>query len=159
VAVLAIDDHVAEIDSHAHVDGPIVGQPSIALCHAALQTDRARYRIDHAAELGQQSVAHQLEDSALVFGDLRLEQLLSMGPEPLERTRLVLLHEAAVTDYVGSKNGGKMALGAFLGHVSECLWRTESARLYWCLVGKSIALQFSASGQPEKCWSVSDRSG
>jgi hypothetical protein len=33
-----------------------------------------------------------------------------MCPQALERARFVLLHEPAVADYVGSHNGGELAL-------------------------------------------------
>ena len=42
--------------------------------------------------------------------DLRFEQLLAMCPQALERADLVLLHEPAVPDHVGSHDGGELAL-------------------------------------------------
>ena len=52
----------------------------IALGQAILQGDRALDGVDHAPEFGQQAVAHQLEDAAVVGGDFRFEQLLTVGP-------------------------------------------------------------------------------
>ena len=46
---------------------------------------------------------------AVVLLDFRLEQLLAVCPQTFERTRFVLLHEPAVTDHVGGKNGRKLA--------------------------------------------------
>ena len=68
---------------------------SVALGHTALHGDRARHRIDDTAEFRQKAVAHQLEDAAVVPGDLRLEQLLAVRAQALEGIRLILLHEAA----------------------------------------------------------------
>jgi hypothetical protein len=53
VAVLALDDHVAEIDAEPHVDALPVGEATVALRHAALKRYGAFHRIDHAAELGK----------------------------------------------------------------------------------------------------------
>src|SRR6185503_8913582 len=90
VPVLAFDDHFAEIDADAHLNAPVLGYIRIALSHLALKHCRALDRVHNAPELGQQPVAHQLEDAAMVFGDLRLEQLFSVRTQAVERVRLVL---------------------------------------------------------------------
>jgi hypothetical protein len=107
VAVLALDDHVAEIDAHARVDALVFGEAIVAPGHGALERDRAFHHIDDTAELGQQPVAHQLEDAAVMLLDLRLEQFLAVHPEPLERAGLVRLHEPAVAGDVGGKDSGE----------------------------------------------------
>src|SRR5262249_22964753 len=81
----------------------------VTQCHLALQDDRALHRLDDAGELGQQTVAHQLEDAAMVAGDLWLEQILAMGSQAGECPSLVLLHKAGVADYIGRPDGGKLA--------------------------------------------------
>jgi hypothetical protein len=48
-----------------------------------------------------------------VLADLRFEQFLAVDTEPLEGVRLVPLHEAAVTDHVGGKDGRELS---GLGH-------------------------------------------
>ena len=60
------------------------GNGGVALGQAALQADRAFDRVDDAAELGQQAVAHQLEDAPVMARDLRLEQLLAARLQPLD---------------------------------------------------------------------------
>ena len=41
--------------------------------------------------------------------DFRLHQLSTQGLQALERSRLVLSHEARVADHVSGKNGGQSA--------------------------------------------------
>src|SRR5262245_18917065 len=84
--------------------------------HAALQHERAHDGIDHAPELRQQPVAHQLEDESAVVLGRRLEQLFAMRPQTLECVSLVPLHEPAIAGHVGGKDGGEMALSAFFNH-------------------------------------------
>ena len=110
VAVLALDDHLAQIDADPDLDALIVGTCGIALGEAALQRHRAFDRIDDRAELGEHAVAHELEDAPVMAGDLGLEQLLAPGLQPLMRPRLVALHERRVADDVGGENGGELAL-------------------------------------------------
>jgi hypothetical protein len=109
VAVLAFDDDIAHMHAHAHIDAPAVGEAVVALRHLALQQHGAFHGIDDAAEFGQQPVAGQLEDAAVMRGDLRLEQLLAVGAEPLERGRLVHLHEPAVADHVNGEDRCELA--------------------------------------------------
>ena len=109
VTVIALDDDVAEVDADADIDAAIVGESLIALCHLPLHYDRALQGVDDTGELRQQPVAHQFEDVAVVLLDFRLEQLLAVCPQTFERTRFFLLHEPAVADHVGGKNGRKLA--------------------------------------------------
>ncbi len=67
--------------------------------------DRAFDRVDHRAEFGQHPVAHQLEDAAMMAGDLGLEQLLAPRLQPFMGPRLVALHEGRIADHIGGKNG------------------------------------------------------
>jgi hypothetical protein len=76
VAVLSLHDNVAEVDAYAHVDALPVGHAVVAFGHAALEDNRAFDGIDYAGELGQDAVAHQLEDAAVVLLDFRLENSL-----------------------------------------------------------------------------------
>src|SRR5262249_15935070 len=107
IAVFALDDHLAEIDPDTDIDATILLDRGVALGHAALQCNRAFDRIDHAAELSQKTIAHELEYAAVVVDDFRFEEVLSVGPERLERSGLVLLHQAAVADHIGGEDSGK----------------------------------------------------
>ncbi len=117
IAIVAFDNHVAEIDPDAQVDATILGKTRIALSHSALHDRRALDCLDDASELCEQSVAHQLEDAALMLGNLRLDQLFAIRAQAFESPRLILFHEPAIADHIGGQDGSKAALGAFLHHV------------------------------------------
>ncbi len=53
MAVLVLDDHVAEVDAHANIDALPVGEAIVALGHLPLEQHRAFHGIHHAAEFGQ----------------------------------------------------------------------------------------------------------
>ena len=60
------------------------------------------------AELGEKTVAHQLEDCAAMRRDRRLDKFSSTGLKPLESSRLVQLHQTAVAGDVGGEDGGEL---------------------------------------------------
>jgi hypothetical protein len=66
---------------------------------------------------------HQLDDPAPMSGNRGLENFPSTGLDGGERTGLVQMHEAAVANRIGGKNGGKPALGAFFGHLARLFLR------------------------------------
>src|SRR5215472_6313524 len=63
-----------------------------------------------AGEFNQYAVTSNLENSASVTGDQRLQHLLATCLEQGERPCFVALHESAVPDYVGSKYGSEATL-------------------------------------------------
>src|SRR5262249_6943369 len=109
IAVLALDDDLAEVDPDAHMDAPFFGHRGVALRHVPLEHDSTFNGVDYAAELGEQPVAHELEDAPVMLLDLGLEEVLAMRAHPLEGVRLVLLHEAAIADHVGREDRRKLA--------------------------------------------------
>ena len=76
----------------------------------------ALHGVDHAAELAQRAVAHELDDAAMVLRDQRLDEALAEVLETLERSRLVALDQARVADHIGRENGGEAAVDAGGGH-------------------------------------------
>ena len=74
-----------------------------------LDRGRALDRIDHARELDQHAIAHQLDDAAVVLGDLRLDEVLAQRLEARVRARLVGRHQPAVADDVRSQDRGEPA--------------------------------------------------
>ena len=119
LAVVAVDNHITEIDADAHVDAPFVGDAGVSFGHAALNDHRALDRIDDAGELRQQAVAHQFEYAPLVLFDLRLEQILAMGPKPGEGIRFILLHEPGIANHVGGEDSREVTIGAFVSHLAQ----------------------------------------
>ena len=69
VAILAFDDHIAELTPiRKSIRGPRERSRTPARpCRVAGR----HVGVDNAAELGQEAVAHQLEDAAAMSGDLR----------------------------------------------------------------------------------------
>ena len=74
VAVGLFDD-VAQMNADAKLDAPFRRQAGVALDHAALDFDRAAHRVDHAAELDEAAVASALDETAVVCGDGRVDQV------------------------------------------------------------------------------------
>ena len=95
IEVVALDDHVAEIDADAQFDAALRGDIGVPLGHRLLHRDGAAHRIDDAGKLHQQAVAGGLGprarpgDAALVLGDLRVEELAPQRVEAFERALLV----------------------------------------------------------------------
>ena len=114
IDVVALDDDVAEIDADAKPDPLRFGRALVAIGHSALDHGSALDGIDDAGELDQRAVAHQLDHAAMEFLDRRVDQFATAALQSLERADLVLAHEAAVADHVGSKYCGKPSLHACL---------------------------------------------
>ena len=110
VNVVVLDDDVAEVDADPERDAPVLRHTRVALGQALLHLDRALHRLDHARELDQRAIAHQLDDAAVVLGDLRFDEFLAMRLERCERARLVGRHEPRVADHVRSQNRCQPAL-------------------------------------------------
>jgi hypothetical protein len=89
--------------------------------HSLLQLHGTLNRVDGAGEFYQHSVSHDLNDPASVMRNERGQDLASPIFELGQRTRLVTLHEAAVTDDIGGEDRSEAALGALLGHPRRLL--------------------------------------
>jgi hypothetical protein len=81
VEVVALDDHVAEIDADAPFDAVVRRDTSVPLGHPLLHFDRAAHRVDDAGKFDQDAVAGGLDDPAVVLGDLRIEELAAQRLE------------------------------------------------------------------------------
>ena len=80
VAVALFDD-IAQMDADTELDAPLGRQPSIALDHAALDLDRAAHGVDHAAKFDKCAIACPLDDTAVMHGDSRIDQVASECPQ------------------------------------------------------------------------------
>ncbi len=67
-------------------------------------------------KLHQSAVADQLDDAPVVLSGLGLDKLSSHCLERRERPSRVGSHEVAITDNVGSEDGGQPALHPVFGH-------------------------------------------
>ena len=104
VNVVALDDDVAEVDADAERDALVLGQLALALGDAPLHLDRALHRLDHARELHERAVAHQLDDAAVQPGHERPDEVCLKGLQAGMRPRLVGRHEPAVADHVSGQD-------------------------------------------------------
>jgi hypothetical protein len=104
VDVVALDQHVAEVDADAEHQAPLRRLARAALEHRALHLRRAPHRVDHARELGEQPVAGGLEDAPAVLGDRRVDEPRAQRLQARERAFLVGAHQAAEADDVGGED-------------------------------------------------------
>src|SRR5271167_2834741 len=107
--VLALDDDVTKIDTHAIDDLLVFGLAGIALTHRSLHRDRAADRLDHARKLNQNAVAGGLDDSPVMLANLWIDQLAADGLEPRNRSLLVRPHQPAVAGNVSGQYGREFA--------------------------------------------------
>jgi hypothetical protein len=82
---------------------------SPALARVAIMARASSSIPSYAAEL-RQTIAHKLEDAAMMAGDFRFEQFPSSRPEALEGSLLVLLHQRGVANDIGRKNSNKFTV-------------------------------------------------
>jgi|SRR5271163_754145 len=97
VEVVALNDHVAEIDADAQFHAVVRPDARVSLRHRLLHLDRAAHRIDDAGKFDQQAVAGGLDDAAAMFGDFRIDELMAQRLEAFERAFLVPAPSAANT--------------------------------------------------------------
>ena len=116
VDVLALDDNVADIDADAKPDRLAFRRRGIALADHLLDLDGAGHRVDGAGELDERAIPHQLDHTAGMRGDRRVDDVSPQRLQALERTRLVGLHQPGITNDIGSQNGRQTALCAAFSH-------------------------------------------
>ncbi|MGH6916018.1 MAG: hypothetical protein ACREH3_20190, partial [Geminicoccales bacterium] len=87
-----------------------LGHARVAADHALLNLDRARHRVTYTRELDERAIAHQFDQTTPVIGNLRFDEFPPVGLEDIQRARLVLAHEPAVADDIGSQNRCQPAL-------------------------------------------------
>ena len=98
---------VALVDADAKPDAPIFGNPPLALEHTALDFDGAAHRIGSARKLSQEPIAHLLDDTPGMLGDLRLDKLVEMSLDALVGSCLVSPHQPRVALHIGAKDRDK----------------------------------------------------
>ena len=101
VDVVAVDDHVAEVDADPELDAELRLDVGVVLGDAPLDLDRTLDGVDHARELDQGAVARKLDHPAAALGDLGLNEFLAQCFEPGVRAGFVLAHQPTVADHVG----------------------------------------------------------
>src|SRR5262249_11985023 len=79
--ITVLNDDVALVEADAKLNTPILSFAQIALGNRALNLEGATQRRHRARELDQNAVTHELDDAALVLGDLGVDQLRAMRLE------------------------------------------------------------------------------
>ena len=92
VEVVALHDHVAEIDADAQHDRRLGGALIRCVLRRALHRQGAVHGIDDACEFDDGAIADQLHDPAFVGGDRRVEDGFPMPLQGGERARFVGRH-------------------------------------------------------------------
>jgi len=107
--VVAIGNHIAEIDADAEPNALLVGHFGLAVEHAALHLGGAAHGVDNAGKFRQQPVAGGFDDAAVMLGDLRINQFAAMRLEAFERALLIRPHQARIARHVGGEDRGETA--------------------------------------------------
>jgi hypothetical protein len=109
--VVALGDHVAEVDPDPELDALLGRDARAALGHPPLHLHGTPDGIDHAGELGQEPIAGVLHHAPAMFPDLGLDQLPKVRPQPFVRPLLIRPHQARVPRHVGGEDRGEAADG------------------------------------------------
>ncbi len=103
IAVTLLDD-VAEMNADTELDAAILDDAGVSFDHSILHFDGAPNRIDNAAKLDQRPVTGALEDTSVVHGDGRVNEIAAQSAEPRQGAILVRAGEPTETDHVGGEN-------------------------------------------------------
>ena len=106
--ILAVDQHVAEIDADAVEDASGLGNARVAFGHLLLHANRALDRRDDRRKFQQHAVAHRLDEPAAESANDRRRRL-AMFPHRARRPRFVIAHQPRVADDVGGEDRGEAA--------------------------------------------------
>ena len=101
--VVVLDGDVPEVDADAHADALLVGERQVEGPHQFLELDGATHGLDRAGKLGQQSVAHSLEQASIVARQQRPHHLDSLL-QHFQRDVLGDRDHAAVADHIGCED-------------------------------------------------------
>jgi len=116
--VVAIGNHVAEIDPNAKAQAALLGEIQIAVGHRALNFARTAHRVDHAGEFRQHPIAGGLDDPAVMLADLRIDHFAQMRLEAFVSAFLIGAHQARIAHHIGREDRGEPACGSRRGHCS-----------------------------------------
>ena len=90
VDVAVFDNDVAEVHSDPEGDPLFFRCPGIAFGHPTLEGDRTGDGLNDAREFDEDAITGCLDDAALVFGNLGVDEFAAMGSEPCESAGFVL---------------------------------------------------------------------
>src|SRR5262249_58790468 len=90
--VISINNNIADINPNANLDALVRRYIRVALGHTALNIDSAAHSIDNANELHQRPISGGFNNSAAMFGDLRIDQFFAVRLELAQRAFLIGSH-------------------------------------------------------------------
>ncbi len=108
VDVIAVDDHLAEIEADSKLKPALLGQRIVALPQFALNGDGSLESGDHAAEIRQDRVSRVMHDAPAAAFDLHRHEV-EIVAENSVGARLVLPHQPAIAGDVGVEDRGQFA--------------------------------------------------
>ena len=109
VEVVALDDHIAEIDADAQFDAVVRFDAGVALRYRLLHRDGAPHCIDDAGKFDQQTVAGGLDDPPVMLGDLRIDELMAQRIQSSERAFLIRPHQPRIPRHIGGEDRSEPA--------------------------------------------------
>ena len=109
--VVAVHDDVADVDADPQANALIGAALGFARDEIALDVERALQRGSCARELGEESVARRLHETAAVRVDLRLRNGVAQMLKPRKGRRLVALHQTTEAGDVGHHDRRELARG------------------------------------------------
>ena len=107
--VVAVDDHVAEIDADPQLETALGWDGVVDGARGALHLDGATQRVDDARKIRQQAVACGADDPPAMRRDQRVDGAAQLAERSM-RAGLILAHQPAETDHIRMQDGGEFPL-------------------------------------------------
>ena len=117
--IVAVDDDVAQVDSDTITNALFLRHFRFAFSDRTLDCNGAANGIHDAGKLDEQTIAGRLYDAPVMFSDSGIYQLAAVKPLPRNGPFLVNLHEARVSNHVGSEHSGQPSFFAPRRHGSR----------------------------------------
>ncbi len=108
IAVALLDD-VADVDSDAEFDPPVLRHAGVALDEAVLNLDRAADRVHDAAKLDNASIAGAFHDTPVMSGDGGVDEVAAQTAQARKGPILVGAGEPAVSDDIRNQDRRELA--------------------------------------------------
>jgi hypothetical protein len=110
--IVILNEHIAQIDADAELQSTIDRDVCVALGLGFLHLRRAAQGVYDTMELDQEPVAHSLNQTAVMVGNLGLEDVLEVCAKLSAHSFFVGLAQTAITGNIGNHYGGKPAFHA-----------------------------------------------
>jgi hypothetical protein len=111
--IITFDNQIAEVNTDTEDDTLVFIDRLVTTCHGLLDVDHALGGIDDGGELQQQSIAHGLDDTTAVFGNLAIDQFRPMVSQRSKRAGFIHAHQARITDNISGYDGRQPTLSSF----------------------------------------------